>query len=494
VNAARAFEEVVEEGGQLSETMQALRQILGPSNMMAYLSMMAPRVEELRRVLKPTGSLYLHCDPTASHYLKMILDAVFGPRSFRNEVIWVRHNARSTKGRWPRVHDTLLFYSKSEAFTFHPVIVKADKAKLPHTLITGPDKKKYQTFELTAPGVTKDGDSGKPWRGFDVSAMGRHWANTHAIMEGWDAAGLIHWAKDGGWPRRRDDKPFDPEAREVTVGDVWTDVDRINQTAQERLGYPTQKPEALLRRILDASANPGDVVLDPFCGCGTTISVAEQMGLSWIGIDITHLAIGLIKHRLQDQFGASVSSHYKVIGEPVSIPDANRLAIEDPFQFQAWALGLVGARTAQSSKKGADKGIDGNIYFHDDQKGKAKRIILSVKAGANVNVSMVRDLVGTVTREKADIGVLLTFTKPTKPMKDEAASAGFYKSPMGGMHEKVQILTVEELLDGKGIDYPTRSQRANTTFKRAPRAAPVVSAPTLFGSVVTGTDEHAGSD
>lgn len=343
--------------------------------------------------------------------------------------MWVRHNARSTTGRWPRIHDTLLYYTKSEAFTYNPILVKADKNKLPHTLITIQGVK-YQTYELTGVGTTKDGESGRSWRGHDVAAMGRHGYNSHAVMDGWDAAGLIHWAKDG-FPRRRAAEPFDPEMREVMVGDVWTDIDRINQSVQERLNYPTQKPEALLRRILTASTSEGDFVLDPFCGCGTTISVAEQLGLPWIGIDITHLAVGLIKYRLQDQFGAAVSTTYRVLGEPVTLPDAQRLAQEDPFQFQAWALGLVGARTASSAKKGADKGIDGNLYFHDDPWGKSKRAVLSVKAGANIGVAMVRDLVGTVTRDKAEMGVLLTFANPSGPMLREAADAGVYRSPMG---------------------------------------------------------------
>jgi site-specific DNA-methyltransferase (adenine-specific) len=262
-----------------------------------------------------------------------------------------------------------------------------------------------------------------------------------------------------------DDTPGQP------MTNVWDDIFPVNSQAIERLGYPTQKPEALLRRIISASANRGDIVLDPFCGCGTTISVAQQLGMQWIGIDITHLAVGLIKHRLRDQFGDAVTATCKVIGEPVSVPDASQLADEDPFQFQAWALGHVGARAHQkkSADKGADQGVDGNLYFHDDPKGKTKRIILSVKAGRNVGAAMVRDLVGTISREKADIGVFITMTKPTKPMQKEADSAGFYVSPMGGKHPKIQILTIADLLDGKGIDYPSRSQRADLTFKKARR-------------------------
>ncbi|HRT32390.1 MAG TPA: site-specific DNA-methyltransferase, partial [Anaerolineae bacterium] len=380
--AEAAYEEVVESGEKISDTMRALREILNESDMMAYLAMMAPRLIELRRVLKLTGSIYLHCDPTASHYLKMVMDAVFGVANFRNEIIWRRHNARSTDQRWPRIHDVLLLYSKSEEFFFKSIQVAGDQAKIPHTLITGDDGQKYQTFELTGAGVTKEGESGKPWRGFNPSAMGRHWGNSHAVMDAWDAQGLIHWPKAGvrgGFPRRRAEDPFVPEERTVTVGDVWTDIDRINQTAKERLGYPTQKPEALLERIIQASSNEGDTILDPFCGCGTAIAVAQRLQRKWIGIDITCLATSLIKGRLRDLFGEQAL--FKVIGEPVTLSEAKSLAEQDPYQFQWWALGLVGARPVEH-KKGADRGIDGRLFFHDEGKGgKTKQIILSVKAG-----------------------------------------------------------------------------------------------------------------
>lgn len=316
--AAAVYEEVVEGGGKVSQVMQAFRTFLGPNDMMAYLAMMAPRLVQLRRVLKPTGSLYLHCDPTASHYLKVLLDAVFGAENSVNEIIWQRTNARSTRGRWPRIHDVLFYYRREEQPIFIPSLVPANKAKLPHTLITGPGKRKYQTYELTAPGTTKEGDSGKPWRGHDPSTMGRHWANSRDVMEEWDRRGEIHWPAEGGFPRRRDPVPFDAASRTITVGDVWVDIDRMNQTAKERLGYPTQKPEALLDRIIRASSNEGDIVLDPFCGCGTTVAVAQRLNRHWIGIDITHLAITLIRHRLRNTYGDQIESTYEVIGEPVS--------------------------------------------------------------------------------------------------------------------------------------------------------------------------------
>jgi DNA modification methylase len=465
--ASAAYEEVAEQGGRVSQAMQAFRTFLGDSDMLAYLAMMAPRLVELRRVLKETGSIYLHCDPTASHYLKMLMDAIFGPENLRGEIIWKRTNARST-ANWPRLHDTLLFYSKGDAFAFRPLKAPADKAKLPHTLITK-DGLKYQTYELTAPGVTKDGDSGKPWRRFDPTRMGRHWGNSRELMDEWDRQGLIHWAKDG-FPRRRDEILFDPDGRTVTVGDVWTDIDRINQAAKERLGYPTQKPEALLDRILAASSDEGDTVFDPFCGCGTTVAVAQRLGRKWIGRDITHLAITLIRHRLFAAYGGK--AEYEVIGEPVSLPDAEALAAEDKYQFQWWALGLVGARPADQ-KKGADKGIDGRVYFHDEPSGKTKQIILSVKGG-ELKADDVRALLGVIDRERAEIGVLITLNDATRGMRADAASSGFYKLPVGQggqQYPRLQILTVAELLAGQRIKYPSVGY-VNVTYKKAPRAEP----------------------
>jgi site-specific DNA-methyltransferase (adenine-specific) len=465
--AARSYEETVERGGRVSEAMQACRQLLGGSNLMAYLAMMAPRLVELHRALKPTGTLYLHCDPTASHYLKILLDALFDPRSFRNEIIWRRTTAKAHNSlRFSRAHDVLLSYAKSERAEFNLLYAKhRDEYLESHYSSIEPDTGRRFTLgdllnpNKNRPNLTYEFPPGtgnvKVWR----------WTKDR-MMEAYEK-GLIVVPKAGGVPRF---KRYLDEQEGTPMTDVWEDIPPINSQAQERLGYPTQKPEALLDRIIEASSNPGDLVLDPFCGCGTTIASAQRLGRRWVGIDVTHLAIGLIKHRLVSQFGDAITQTYKVIGEPTTIEDAETLAKEDPYQFQFWALGLVGARPSQTEqKKGADKGIDGNIYFHDDPRGKTKRIILSVKAGANVTVSMVRDLVGTVAREKADLGALLTFTKPTRPMREEAASAGFYTSVMGGKHPKVQILTIAELLDSKGIDYPSRSQRADLTFKRPRR-------------------------
>jgi len=225
----------------------------------------------------------------------------------------------------------------------------------------------------------------------------------------------------------------------------------------------------LLERIIKASSNECDLVLDPFCGCGTAVVAAQRLKRRWIGIDITPLAINLIKKRLSDIFGPEIRKSYDVIGEPVSVPDAHKLAQEDPSHFQYWALGLVDARPVEE-RRGADRGIDGRLYFHTDTKGKTQQIVFSVKAGLNINVAHVRDLRGVIEREKAAIGVLITMEEPTKPMVKEAAEAGFYKddSPYDtGTYPRIQILTVEQLLSGAQVAYP---RLLDATFKQAPKA------------------------
>ena len=404
--AAQAYEDVVEKGGKPSEALQAFRKFLGDTDMMAYLSMMAPRLLELRRVLKRTGSIYLHCDPTASHYLKMLMDGIFGPARFQNEVVWHYRGGGVSKGRWGRRHDILLYYTKAGPGTFNVDAVRDPYSK--ETL----ERLKYKAKAFR-------GD--KVYDSYEANPLGKH-----------------------------------PD-------DVW-DIQPIMPSAKQRLGYPTQKPERLLERIISASSNEGDLVLDPFCGCGTTIAVAQRLHRRWIGIDITHLAINLIRHRLLDAFGESIRDGYQVVGEPTSPADARELAGQDPYQFQWWALGLVGARPVDE-KKGADRGIDGRLYFHDEAEGgRTKQIIFSVKAG-HTSVAHLRDLRGVLDREKAEIGVLLTLEEPTRAMRTEAAGAGFYVSPgFNKRYPKLQVLTVEELLNGKKVEYPPST---SVTFKKA---------------------------
>lgn len=481
LDAEHAYQEVVEGGGSVAQAMRAFRTFLGNSNMMAYLAMMAPRLIELRRVLKPTGSVYLHCDPTASHYLKMLMDGIFGPENFRNEIIWKRTSAHSGSKRWGPVHDVILYWAKSDSCVWNTVYQAYSDEYLDRFYRFSDGKGRFQIDNLTGAG-TRTGESGQPWRGVNPTEKGRHWAvpnktvaelfgpdalnwSVQEKLDALDKEGLISWPTKGTVPRF---KRYLDSMSGVAISDVITDIDPIASQAAERLGYPTQKPEALLERIIKASSNEGDVVLDPFCGCGTAVAAAESLKRQWIGIDVTHLAIGLIKQRLHDKFGAAIKSSYEVHGEPTDLAGAQKLAEDDKFQFEAWALSLVGARHAGQVRRGADKGIDGRVYFHDDTSGKSKQIILSVKGG-HVEHSHVRDLRGVLDREQADIGVLITLEEPSKPMLKEAASAGFYTSPAfpDRRFPRIQVITIEEMLAGKGIEFP---RLLEVTFKQAPKA------------------------
>lgn len=500
--AARAYAEIVEGGGQVSRAMQAFRTLLGESDMLAYLAMMAPRLVELRRVMQPSATIYLHCDPTASHYLKLLLDAVFGPDRFINEVTWKRSSAHSdTKQgmrRCGKIRDILLIYAKTADYKWNPQFTPYSEeylaAKYGKTDSAG---RAFKDTDLTAakPGgdtsyewriqrrsggswvADLDGDHEEPVSGVEYAGVqppgGRYWAYSRQKLTDFEKEGRIYYTR-AGTPRL---KQYADEMPGIALQDLWADIPPINSQAQERLGYPTQKPEALLERIVRTATDKGDIVLDPFCGCGTTIAAAQRLERRWIGIDVTHLAVALLKHRLRDAFGEEVEHEYEVVGEPVSVSGAEVLAEEDPYQFQWWSLGLVGARPVEQ-KKGADKGIDGRIYFHDDGSGKTRQVIISVKAG-KTGVAHVRDLRGVIEREDAEIGVLLTMQEPTGPMRKEAASAGFYKSPWG-QHARVQLFTVGELLDGKQIDRPR--SRADATFKKAPKAHVEEDQGNLYGS------------
>jgi DNA modification methylase len=452
--SSRAYEDLVEAGGRVADVMRAFKTFMPASDMLAYLSMMAPRLEELHRVLKPTGSIYLHCDPTASHYLKLLMDAVFGLRAFRNEIVWKRTPfAGSSKARaeqLPKSHDTILFYSEGMEWTW-------ECPTLPYT------EAYLKRFKW------EDNDGRGPYRKTLLKTFSQE---TFKRLEAENR--LIPPVKPGSKWSYKQYLLESPGQRQID--DVWTDINMLNPMAKERLHYPTQKPVRLLKRIILESSNPGDVILDPFCGCGTTIDATEQINREnpeklprrWIGIDITYLATNLIKCRLKDAFGDGCK--YEVVGEPADLSSAAQLAEEDPYQFQWWALGLVAARPVEE-KKGADKGIDGRLYFHDEPEGgETKQVIFSVKGG-NLTVAHVRDLRGVLDRENAQIGLLISMEQPTKPMRAEAASAGFYESPgWKTKHPRLQLLTIEDLLAGKKVDRPpTRDER---TFKKAERFKP----------------------
>ncbi|MBN2028274.1 MAG: restriction endonuclease [Actinobacteria bacterium] len=413
--AVATYQEIVENSTKkLTDLMHALYQFLGHNDMMAYLTMMAIRLQELHRVLKPTGSVYLHCDPTASHYLKLVMDAIFSAKYFRNEIVWSYKRYTAKGNRYQREHDILFYYSKSDKSVFNE------------------PREEYGPKSGKADSHYKQDEDGRWYR----------------------------------WQKRKGQEPYKIYLSEGRrIGDVWP-IPHINASAKERLGYPTQKPEALLERIIQASSNEGGVVFDPFCGCGTTISVAEHLHRRWIGIDITHLAITLIKRRLEDHFPNDLQP-YEVIGNPKDLPGAQTLADQDKFQFEWWALDLVGARPARDRKKGADKGIDGYIVFFEDERdpGSVRQVVVQVKGGS-VNRSHVATLKGDMEREKAAIGVLVTLQPATRPMREEAAAAGFYDSPHYGRFPKLQILTIEELLGGQVLKMPPRRQ-VDKTFKKA---------------------------
>jgi site-specific DNA-methyltransferase (adenine-specific) len=485
-SAEQAFDAVMSSGNtDAAELLRAMRSFLKENDMMAYLTMIAIRLLELHRVIKPTGSLYLHCDPTASHYLKLLLDAAFGPANFRNEIVWKRTHAHGSSRRFGPVHDILLFYSKSENYLWTDPKVAHDPEYIKkHFKQVDDVGRRYQPITLTGSGI-RHGESGRLWRGIDPTKVGRHWAlpgdmidrlgisvgSVQERLDALDAAGLIYWPdKKDGTPRL---KWFADELKGAAIPDVWTEIPPISANASERLGYPTQKPVALLERVVSASSKEGDIVLDPFCGCGTTIHAAQKLNRRWIGIDITHLAISLIEKRLNDAFPGI---KYEVHGTPKDLEGARDLAARDKYQFQWWAISLVKAIPFSGKKKGADSGIDGVIYFKDfTKKGKVlvgsatEKIIVSVKGGDNVGVSMIRDLAHVVDRENAKMGLFITLAEPTDPMRIEAVKEGYFESPgLQGKYPKLQIITIGNLLAGKMPELlPMVS-----LFAQAPQEAP----------------------
>ncbi len=388
--AERTFQEIIDTAPPaVVEIMDSFRKFVGVNDVMAYLTMMAIRLIELHRVLKPTGSIHLHCDPTASHYLKILMDTIFGKKNFRNEIIWHYKTGGVSKRWYGRKHDIILFYVKNENAKY---IFNAQK------------EKSYMMHKY----------------GFKKSNFKEDEHGQYSM---------------------------------TFLKDVFI-IPSIGSADRQRLGYPTQKPEILLERIINVSSKEGDVVLDPFCGCGTTISVSESLRRKWIGIDVTHLAINLIKHRLKDMFGLQPKIDYEVVGEPEDLTGATELASQNRYQFQWWALSLINARPYQDKKKGSDTGIDGFIYFQDE-KGKVQKVIVQVKSG-HVSVKDIRDLGHVIDREGSEIGVFITLESPTKPMITEAVQKGFYKSVAGAQYPKIQIKTIEELLQNNRLNIPTK--------------------------------------
>ena len=463
--AEQTYNELVTQSPEnVSKMIGALRDFIGANQMMAYLVMMTIRLVELHRVLKPTGSLYLHCDPTASHYLKIILDTIFGVQNFRNEIIWKRTSAHSDTKQgnvihMGRIHDVILFYTKSDRAKRQEVYQPYDQEYInAFYRYSDPDGRRYRLGDITGPGGAAKGNPQ-----YEFLGVTRYWRYSNERMHELYAQGRIIQTKPGAVPaykRYLDEMPGTP------LQDVWDTILPLGAQATERLGYPTQKPLTLLENIISTSSNPGDIILDPFCGCGTAIAASQKLGRKWIGIDITHLSIALQKYRLEAMFP---DIQFKVVGEPTDYGAAKQLAQDDRYQFQWWALSLVKAKPlggqegSKTGKKGSDKGIDGVITFIDDSTGKPKRVLVQVKSG-HVKSGDIRDLVGTVQRENAALGVFITLELPSRDMTTEAVTAGYYESPgWNQKYPRIQIRTITELLKGARIDMPPQFG----TFKQA---------------------------
>ncbi|MGD0407786.1 MAG: DNA methyltransferase [Candidatus Limnocylindrales bacterium] len=432
----------------VSTIVAALRSGIGENQMMAYLVEMAVRLVELHRVLKPTGSLYLHCDPTASHYLKVMLDAIFDARNFVNEIVWKRSDAHNDFGQGAkhlgRLHDVILFYRRSESAAFNPIYTPLSQETTDtwYKHVEPGTGRRYNLADITGPGGEAKGNPR-----YEFLGVTRYWRYSREHMQELYERGLIVQRKPGAVPAI---KRYLDESKGVALQDVWSDIDMLRGLSKgERLGWSTQKPLALLERILATSSKPGDIVLDPFCGCGTALVAAQKLDRQWIGIDITYLSIAVMRARLKDSFGLA---EVEVIGQPTEVEGAKAMLVgaglEGTYQFQWWALDLVGAQPIGGiQRKGADRGIDGVISFSTGPRGEVGRALVSVKSGT-VNSGMVRDLKGVLEREKAEIGLFVTLDEPSGPMHLEATTAGVYHSELSGRdYQRIQILTIRELLE-----------------------------------------------
>lgn len=449
--------------GPVADALTAFHVLLGENDAMAYLVNMAPRLVELRRVLKPTGCLYLHCDPTMSHYLRVLLDAIFGAERFINEVIWKRSTAHSDAKQGARhmgrVHDTIFFYSKTGSYQFNTEAVSYDESYIRshYRFIEEGTGRRYRKGDLTA--AKPGGDTSYEWHGVRPYS-GRYWAFSRANMEEFERQGRLVYTKTGmpEYKRYLDEMPG------VTLQDIWTDIDPINARAAERLGYPTQKPLALPERIIKMSSGEDGIVLDPFCGCGTAIDAAQRLGRRWIGIDIAFIAVDIIEKRLQDRYPGI--HNYETFGIPRDMPGARALFKRSPFEFETWAVTRINARPNEKQRR--DKGVDGVARFYLD-KNTNGRVLASVKGGKDIGPQFVRDLLGTVETQKAEMGVLITLENPTPGMVDAANHGGTYTWPITQeTFPRVQAITVRDLLAGKRPHMPALVTRYPVAVKTPP--------------------------
>lgn len=465
---------------RVKTAIESIINLLNRNDLSAYLVNMTIRLCELNRVLKKTGSIYLHCDPVASHYLKVLMDAILGPENFKNEIIWRRTASNNSAHKFGPIHQSILFYGKTEKTQFY--FPKGPYTKwYVDTFFKYSDKRgRFRSVLLTGPG-TRKGESGLPWRGYNPTVSGRHWQPASYLYKKYkeltgrelkdfplverldklEEVDMIYWGKkEGNVPNY---KLYLEDTEGVPIQDIWAyqpgteglifneenmgidqDVKWLSSGDTERTGYPTQKPVGLLERIIRASSKEGDVVLDPFCGCGTAVHAAEKLKRNWVGIDITHLAINLVKRRLNKAFPGII---IEVHGEPVDLKGAEELFRASPKEFETWAISLVGAQPVET-----DRGRDGIIRSSLKGFGSYKGYV-QVKGGEHLNPGWVRDFIHTVNRDKANYGVFITLHEPTEGMQQEALQEGFTKNAYGQRIQKIQILTIKELLEGKLPDY-----------------------------------------
>lgn len=437
---------------RVADALSAYYTLLGESEALAYLVNMTPRLLQLHRVLKPTGSLFLHCDPTMSHYLKVLLDAMFDARNFRNEIIWNRTAAKALQTtRVARNHDVILAYGKSENFIFNSDAMFApydetdlDAKTREKYSLKDKDGRRYQLTSLINPAANR------PNLTYEFLGVTRVWRWTKERMQAAYEGGQVVQTAPGRVPRL---KRYLDEQRGKPLSDVWTDITPINARAAERLGYPTQKPVALLERIIKLTTNPGDVVLDPFCGCGTTVDAAQRLGREWVGVDITQLAVDVITKRLQHTFGSEVFDQIRITGIPKDLGGARALFDRSPLEFETWAVTMVNAEP--NRKQVADKGVDGIARFPLGGKGQIGKLIVSVKGGKTIGPAMVRELLGAVEARKAQMGVLITLAPPTRGVTDAIDHGGVFTHPANGQkYPRLQHITVADLLAKKRPQVP----------------------------------------
>ena len=441
---------------QTIELIKGLRNVLKEGSLLAYLVSMTLRIAEIHRVLQITGSFYLHCDPTGSHYLKMVMDVIFGVENYRNEIIWKRSSAHSDSKQgarhYGRVTDTIFFYSKSKNNNWNQQYIPYDKGYIDRDYRrTDKDGRRYRLDNIQGPG---GGEKGNPY--YEVMGVSRYWRYSKEKMGDLIKQGRIIQSSSGAVPQY---KRYLDEMPGMPIQNLWDDIPVINNRSKEKLGYPTQKPEALLERIIKASSNEGDTILDAYCGCGTTVAVAQKLNRRWIGIDITYQSISLILKRLEDGFGRDVLATITLDGIPKDMDSATALAHKKDDrlrkEFEKWAvLSYSNNRATINQKKGADEGIDGVAYFMVNST-ENEKIIFQVKSG-NIGAKDIRDLRGTIEQERASLGIFITLKKPTAPMVKAAHAAGIYKHIfMGRNYDRIQLVTIKDMIEkGSRLEMP----------------------------------------